>query len=50
MLPAMVALSVLNGVVIGWAGEWLRGRSVMLVPLAAVPVLVTLWSQVPLVS
>jgi hypothetical protein len=50
MLPALVALSVLNGVVIGWVGQWLWQRSVMLAPLAAGPVLLTLWSQAPLVN
>jgi hypothetical protein len=50
MLPAMVALGVLNGVVIGWIGQWLRRGSVMLAPLAAAPVLVTLWSQGSLVN
>jgi hypothetical protein len=50
MLPALVALSVLNGAVIGWAGQWLLCRSALLAPLSAVPLLVTIWWQVPLVT
>jgi MFS family permease len=50
MLPALVALCVLSGVAIGWIGQWLRRWSVMLAPLAALPLLVTIWSQKPLVN
>jgi len=48
MLPALMALCVLNGFAVARVGQWLARRRVAFAVLAAAPVAIMLWYQAPL--